>query len=677
MGESSSNASSPLKNEEYQPFVRSTVKDNQVQPKDGDRNASDKTLLGENKVDPSMKTSARVEERNIGQPSERSNVGEQCIGERTTRVDDRINKVQTLGGIDGPGASTQQGRRPILGEQPSGERTGRTAQIIGSDKTADTTQPGNNNGGSDIRIGAHQGDGSKSIWQNIFGGQHTTSDNTGDKHVSTDRVVGDKTGDRVVGDKIGDRVVGDKSSDRIVGDRTGDRAVGDKIGDRVIGDKGGDRIIGDKTGGRIFGDERIGDRTTAGERILGSQLGERIGDLPGDHTLAGDKNTLGENSPFTIRMNDQDIPIHGLIQDRIRSFNSSVDRVFDNLSQRVRAPEVQDWLQKHPATVFENLKNTEVRDCVVKFMALVETRMLPDRLTDGMKKIVRLAEDIGKDTMRNLVKRVQRTPEGHAPKFHDFTSKVKFSFATMVRLVIKEISAPRESRQQTAITNLVETARNILNAHFGDKLASKPNGARINNMDQPCGKSIRISHRTPHSIVKSDTAKQIKPIGVPAEVPVRQVKTIKPVETPTVKIVKPAETTKTTKPVETHTVRIVKPVEPQTRPAQPQTRPAQPQKPADAPTRPSVDGERAPFREMQEAIRVLEPRVNNICHACGSVNLDGAVKCTLCKKELKTKQGKKTTRGSLRSSIRPEPPCARFPRLRSPDSAPAGKHRNL
>ena len=450
--------------------------------------------------------------------------------------------------IDERSHNQQQGARPIGTEQPAGDKTAKPDH------------------------------------------KHTTGDNVGDKHGSTDRVVGDKGGSNLVGNRTG----GDKIGDRIVGDKTGDRIISDKAGDHNGG--------GNKNGGRIFGDERIADRPIGSSRIVANQLGEpsnfqfgeRIGDLPGDHNMTHDR--INEKSPFAIQRNDQVVPIHGLIQDRIRTFNTSVDRIFDNLSQRMRAPEVQEWLQKHPNTVFESLKNTEVRDCVVKFIALVDTCMLPDRLTDGMKKIVRLADGIGKDTMRDLVKRVQRTPEGQAPKFHDFASKVKFEFATMVRLVIKEITAPRVNREQIAIKNLVQTARNILNTHFGDKVTHKTSAARVTKMDQPCGKSSRIVHQAPQSIVKSETTRPFKPISIVKSSPMMIVKST---EAPAPNTIKQSQ-------------------------------------PTDASTRPSL-GDRAPFREMQEAIRVLEPRVNNICHACGSVNLDGAAKCTLCKKELKSK----------------------------------------
>lgn len=165
----------------------------------------------------------------------------------------------------------------------------------------------------------------------------------------------------------------------------------------------------------------------------------------------GDKNDLKDREQFIVL--DQ------------RIVKSKADVLVDRLVNRMREPEIREIIEQRPHTIFENLKHKEIRQCIVEFLELLQTKRLPSDKTEGMRTLVRIANELGPETMRKVIQRIKETPESQAPKFHDFDSKSKFMIATMIRLIAKELTTEkRAQRTESKVTKAVNAVQSILRA---------------------------------------------------------------------------------------------------------------------------------------------------------------------------------------------------------------------
>jgi hypothetical protein len=311
--------------------------------------------------------------------------------------------------------------------------------------------------------------------------------------------------------------------------------------------------------------------------------------------LADKKVTRFES--FTVRkQRETDEALRVIFRDKFRDVGSIADKLVDKLSKRMQAPEVQNITEKRPQTVFDNLKHPQIRECVVRFLGLVERKILPENMTPGMKMIVRLANDLGPDKLRALTERIEKTPKGEAPKFTDFDVKTKFMFVTMIRLVMKELSTSREQRINDARLNLLDVAKNVRNLvsrHFGGKQATEARSSNVKEFPPKATDRQRLQERSQRNS-ELPTGKTQPTVKAPFDrgrspvsdrVGIRALSTVRgPIDV---------------RSVSTSTIR------------------------------------------QAEPIKVLEPRVRNLCNGCGAVNEAGAGRCVLCKRAMKSVETKR------------------------------------
>lgn len=159
---------------------------------------------------------------------------------------------------------------------------------------------------------------------------------------------------------------------------------------------------------------------------------------------------------------DKHQPTRYFIQDKTRRLGYLSDRLVQQLSDRMRSPSVKASIDKTPHTIFETLKDRQVKDCVIRFIELVQNKTLPSTQTDGIKKIVRLADDIGPDFLLAMKRRLQQTPDGKTPNFNGFDGKRTLALTTMIRLIVKELAEPRPNPIKQAQLNLIDAVKRMI-----------------------------------------------------------------------------------------------------------------------------------------------------------------------------------------------------------------------